>query len=446
MGGLLKTFNGGVIGVSVKCLYYPYSRAIDLTTLKKAILLFDEVAFLDSESPMTRGELMEELVSGHEKEELEIAYDFLIKEEIVTILQPSGIIEANDQLLTLNILNDVFDDDFFELAYSYSSSLWGFMGGRIPPSFLEAVRVKQNSKIEGFRILNQQSKDIHRMNLSVGDFFKARKESKTERAAFIPEAYREDYRYAILENHRRGRHLYEVPFPLGASIRLNEALLMCSINDYIPFTDSTVHDKLLMNKVSRALEEVGDNPNLRDYLETSLPLNLPKQHLSLIILDNLIPEEELSKRSLQELIEYRNENRESLRRLREKIAEVSVNIELGKEGVNYYASLQRLMDSKIVPEITKTRDEIVKKYEEAFGRLKIRSVGTVASSLGITAAGGTLATNIFAGMSLTQILIACAVAQTGMLASVGANELVKIRQAKKDERRNSFSYLTNLKR
>ncbi|USK98224.1 hypothetical protein [Bacillus tropicus] len=419
----------------IRCLYYPYSRTLSLQTLKKSVLLFDEIAFIDTQPQFVRNQLTSQIVSEMEREEIDSAYSYLASEGVVHFLDPIEIINNNDELLTFNILDDISDDKFCKLAIQYSSNTWEILRERIPPSFLkefypgagtfaEAISLQALINAKGNREqLDDWSRkfvDFRWKNINVEEAW---------------EIFSQRYRGVIGGNPHIELEAYELPFLHASALRLNEALLVCSTNNYIPFTDSKIHDRLLINKTSRAVEEVVSNPELYEYITTNLPLNLPQQHLSLIVLDKLIPEQELEKRSLQELIEYRQENQEPLRRLREKIAEVSTSIELGKEGLNYQASMNRLVDSKIVPEITKTRDEVLKKYEEAFGRLSLRS---------LQATGATLITTSLAGMGLTEILIAGAVAQTGVLTTVGANEVVKIWQASKDRKRNSFSYLTNL--
>lgn len=416
------------MNINVKCLYYPYSRTISLQTLKKSVLLFDEIAFLDSESSLIRSELMSELINGHELEEVEAIYDFLVKEEVVKILHPTEIIKSNDELLSLNVLNDVLDDNYMKLALGgYSSNWWGMMKDRIPPSFFrEFTYMNKEDVSEIFMKLNMNPT----FSSSTGLFNDKRiLESKM---VGIPEAYR----YGIFEGSRMGKEVCEVPFPLASSLRLNETLLLCSMKNYTPFTDSKIHNKLLMNKVGRAMTEIQSNHSLSDYLDFDLPKTLPFQQLSVIVLDNLIPETELGKRSMAELIAYRKENKNELHRLREKLAEISTTINMSNSVIDYYRDLDNVVTSKILPEITKTRDEILKKYEEAFGRLAVRS---------LQATGATLTASSLAGMSFFQILIACAVAEGAMLTTLGANELVKIWQANKDRHRNSFSYLTNLK-
>ncbi|MEB4869025.1 hypothetical protein P8831_09885 [Priestia megaterium] len=423
------------MNTSVRCLYYPYSRALNLNTLKKAVLLFDEIAFVDSKSHSIRNKLISELISKDTKEEIEVSYNMLEEERIVHFLDPSSIVQENDELLMLNILNDISNDDFCKLAIHDTPSIWEVTKERIPPSFLKEFQLDNKAFIQARavqKVINEQINDRVREE---GNF-----DGNLSDLA-IDEVWEqfEDYKYVIGRNRHLYKssfiHTYMLPFLPASSLRLNEALILCSMNDYIPFTDSRIHDKLLTNKVGRAMEAIEKSPMISEYLEWKLPINLPFQQLSLIVLDKLIPEEELEKRSLEELITYRKDNQDQLKRLREKIMDITTTVNINDVGVNYYGNMERLVNSKIIPEITKTRDEILKKYEEAFGRLTIRSLQT---------AGATLTTTSFAGMSLAGILIACAVAQTGMLTTVGVNDLVKIWQAKKDMRRHSFSYLTHL--
>jgi hypothetical protein len=228
---------------------------------------------------------------------------------------------------------------------------------------------------------------------------------------------------------------YEIPFLQASSLRINEALLICAINDYVPFTDSTVHDRLMTLKVSRSLKSLATDPLLRERLGVDISFSLPQEQLALSIADRLVPEAELAKRSVKDLVQYRRRNETQLLKFREKLAELASDIGSVEPGPEYYAQLSRIVASRVVPEISKARDELLSKYEEAFGTLTIRSAQVT---------GATLAVTIFGGLGIWEILGACALAEVGMLTVKGVEELLLAWTAHRTWRRNGFSYLTNL--
>lgn len=421
---------------SIKCIYYPYSRAINLNTLKKSILLFDEVAFVDVEPQFIRNEILSNVVPNENtKYELEVAYDYLKKEGVISIINPSEIINEYDSLLTINVVKDISDDKFCRSAINYNTDVWDIFKTRIPPSFFKKFYPGAGTFKEAISLQSiiRAGGDIDKLDSWSKEFSKLRWKGISEEDAW--KYFSSQYKYVIGGDPFIERETYQFPFLQASSLRLNEALIISALNNYIPFTDSKIHNELLIRKVKMATESIEDDYNLKEYLEFNLPLNLPQQHLTLAVLDKLIPDEELNKRSLEELIYYRKENKEKLYRLREKIAEISAAIDITKQNSNYNLELQRLIDSKITPEITKTRDDLLIKYEETFGRIAIRSAQVTIPTLTAT---------MLAGLSLSQILVSCAVAEIGMIATTSVNEVTKIWQTTRESNRTSFSYLTNV--
>ncbi|MBS4842899.1 MULTISPECIES: hypothetical protein [Clostridium] len=414
----------------MKCLYYPYSRAVDLNTLKKATLLFDEIAFIDTKPQFIRNEIMSGVVSEKDyKEELEIAYSYLEKEGVVSIINPGKIVNDYDSLLTMNTIRDISDDEFCKLAIRYNTSIWDVFRDRIPPSFLKKFYPGCGTFMEAVALQNK----IKSGNLDcASEKTYGRWDKISEERAW---KLFSRYKFVIGGNPHIELESYKLPFLQASSLRMNEALLISAINNYIPFTDSKIHDRLLVQKVKLAFEQIENNLDLREYLDFKLPINLPQQHLNFAVLEKLIPEDELKKRSFEELVSYRRENQEKLRRLRDRIAEISSAIDITKVNSNYYLELQRIIDSKIVPEITKVRDELTTKYEESFGKLAIRSLQVTVPTLTAT---------MFAGLSLSQILVACAIAEMGMVTTTGINEITKIWQTTKETNRTSYSYFTDI--
>ena len=158
---------------------------------------------------------------------------------------------------------------------------------------------------------------------------------------------------------------YAVPSIQASSLRIAEALLHCSESGRILFTDSETHKRLLALKASRAARVLQDSD--------TLPLDIPFEdgaddaglrELEISLLDMLLPAQELERRTVRELLEYRRSHGEALERMRVSLAQVADSIQ---ESRSSSVETEKLIRSKILPEIQKTRDDFLEEYEKNLG-------------------------------------------------------------------------------
>ena len=369
--------------------------------------------------------------------ELESAYQFLEGEGVLELFNPGDLLVEYDALLTANTITDISDDEYCQTAIRHSANDWSILRSRIPPTFLktfypgagtysEAISLQAIIHAEGER---DRIPDPHVRGFA--DFRWSQMSYKEAEEYFL----KSRYRYVVGGNPVIELEAYQLPFLHASSLRTNEALLIASLGNWIPFTDSQIHNKLLTRKVQLAKDSASTNPAVTRYYESDLPLRLPVRDLAVALLDRLVSDEELDRRSLQDLLVYRRQNADQLRRLRERLSELASSVNIGKAGTEYYHEMQKLVNSKIVPEIGKIRDDLAAKYEEAFGKLTLRSAQVTAP---------TLVASILGGLSIPTILLACAAAEGTMLATTGIAEIVKVWQTRRDSRRSSFSFLLEL--
>ena len=296
--------------MALAAVYYPYSRALRISTLRKALLLFDSLYFLDSEpwfvrTAITQGKLANR--SGvAEVNQIEEDYHLLKAEGFVQVLDAASITRDHDELLTANVINDVGDDEFCKLAIAYSSDIWSILRDRIPPGLLKALYSGAGTFSEAISLqalINASGDSSRIINEGVKRFteFRWQFEEPVQEMATRAFFERRGYRYVIGGNPHIELPAYEFPFLQASSLRVNECLVAAALNGYTPYTDSTVHDSLLRLKVNRALVAVNTQPELRRQLAIDLPLRFPGQSLALEILDHLIPDEELNRISVSDL-------------------------------------------------------------------------------------------------------------------------------------------------
>jgi len=419
----------------MKCLYYPYSRCVDEASLKKALLLFDELVFLDSQPQFARNAMIRE-EDKFNADKVEEQYLELSESRAVKILNPQSITEQFDLFVTTNVMNDIRDDEYCKTAINYSADVWSILYERLPPSFIEAFYPGAGRFSEAISLQNIIKSKGDRNNLPswIKEFAIFRFPNKNNKQ--IWKIFQNDYKYVIGGNPFIRLDAYEIPFLQASSLRINEALLVCSLNGYIPFTDSLIHSNLLNLKLRNTISRIKADKPFRKKVLPDIEYEIPKEQLALKIIDELISSESLNKLTFSELLNYKSENIKLLERFRNKVAELSASIENVGYDDNYYRNLQRIVDKEVKPDVTEIRDELVKSYEKSFGKIIVNSV---------TAIIPTLSVSVIGGFSFTGILAACALAEVGYLSTSGKDHLLEIISTFRNNKRNDYSYLLNLK-
>ena len=352
-------------------LYYPYSRCIDNTHLKKSLLLFDKVIFLDTQPQFMRNALMYQENKDY-AEKIEETYNYLSDIDAIKIINPQPIINKYDLFITMNVTCDLRDTNYCDLAIKHSTDIWDILYDRLPPSFIEAFYPGAGTFWEAISIQNllRAYSNLNLMSntersIIANNFMLGRFSNLTNSELW--ELFNKRYKYVIGGNPHIKLETYEVPFLQASSLRINEALLVCYENGYIPFTDSVIHSKLLNVKLENTLLKINTDKNIRDRIMPDLQYKLPKEHLSLKIIDELLPNECFQNLSFSELINYKSENIKLLDRFNSKIAEISACIERVGYDDDYIRNLQKIIDKEVVPEIKEIKDELEKSYEKNFG-------------------------------------------------------------------------------
>jgi hypothetical protein len=413
------------------------------STLRKAALLFDTLWFLDSEPWFIRAAIThDKLTNGTGPavaDQIEKDYHLLRAEGLVQILDAGSIARDHDELLTANVINDISEDEFCKLAIGYNADVWTILRDRIPPSLPKALYPGAGTFSEAISLqaLINASGDASQIEDEwVRSFAEFRWQSiPTQDAAMQAFLAKRGYRYVIGGNPHIELPAYEFPFLQASSLRINECLVAAALNGYTPFTDSTIHDSLLRLKVNRALGDVDTQPELRRRLSIDLPLRFPRQSLGLEILDHLVPDEALARISLSDLLVYRSRNQKLLARFHSYLEALAADIGDVTPGDEYVKSVRRIVSSKVIPELTRARDDLVSSYEDAFG-------GIIASS-GVAVAS-TISATVFSGLDLWQVLLAGALAEGAVLVTKAPAELLKVWKGRRARSRSPMSYIAGI--
>ena len=325
---------------------------------------------------------------------------------------------------------------FCKTAIDYSADVWSILYERLPPSFIEKFYPGAGSFSEAISLQNiiKSKGDIEKLPEWIKKFANVRFPKKNEREAW--EIFKNRYKYIIGGNPIIKLTAYEIPFLQASSLRMNEALLICATNGYIPFTDSEIHRNLLNLKLSNTISKIKSDKIFRQKVLPDFEYEIPQEQLALNIVDELIPSDNLKKLTFSELLNYKSENIKLLELFRDKVAELAFNIESVGYDDKYYRNLRKIVNKEVKPEMKMLKKELGKSYEKNFGKIILNSVGVLIPTLSISVIGG---------LSFSGILAACALAEVGYLSTKGADSLLEIVSTLKNNKKNDYSYLLNLK-
>jgi hypothetical protein len=430
--------------MALETIYYPYSRSLSSLTLKKAALLFDTLYFLDCEPWFIRRLITHQkqagLAENSEASDIEHVYQLLKDQGIVRVIDAHRIVQENDDLLTVNVVNDISDDEFCRLASPYSADVWSILRDRIPPSLLKTLYPGAGTFSESISLqaLINADGDISRISNEHDKRFAEFRwgaQGLTRDQALEIFLGARGYRYVIGGNPHIDLPSYEFPFLQASSLRINECLIVAALNDYVPFTDSAIHDTLLRSKVSRVLVAVDSQPELKRRLSIDLPVKFPAQSIALEILDRIIPENALGSLSVEDLLWYRARNAKLLARFHSYLDQLAAEVEGVTPEDDYEKKVKKLVSARVLAEIQKARDDLASSYENAFG-------GIVAPSA--VAATSTVIATLFSGLSLWHVLLAGAVAEGAVLVSKSPDALIQAWKGRRVSGRSPLAYLAGV--
>jgi hypothetical protein len=404
-------------------LYYPYSRCLNPDFLRRALLLFDELLFLDAsegdgEDPIRDGDRYYGLLGRH-RATLEAAWDalredyrFLINAGIVRVIS----VRRNDALansvLSAAFYSDLSDRTFLSICEANSILGWLVPRKRLPRVVLENADTLGAALQPSLKTLLTKYKN---------DWFK-----------------RHDYFWGESSG---GIIAGRMPFSVASALYLNQALIACEELGLVPITDSIIHHRLLLRKYER-INETSSQLSFNGTFNLSverLASDIQKRVIFSINLLNLfLPQEELSKRTIRDIVAYRDKCQDELTRLRTYVVKIVSTIEAEPWTVDFERRVKQIIDGEVLPEVENARENVRSIYEQMFGG--VAKAVLPKAILGVTP---TLTAALMTHLSLGQIT---ALTATGLLTGIGlaVPEMIEGWRKKLEQRRNALTFLLNL--
>lgn len=308
----------------LRAIYFPYSRTLDEVTLKRAVLLYDEILFVDPKTPKVRAGLYD--VAQHQQylpddaaealanewSRISERYSVLEDAELLRFVDPSPVLEqqAVDELITGHLQADMLDQQVIDLFADHAPT-WSMLRSRIPSSALQFLSHQYTPRV-------LYDENVHRpFDVIDGQGYALFADGKPDQGFSLPgwqegRARPDDREWAAV-----------VPFYLGSSIATSTALAVAVDTGAVPLTDSDAHFRLLSARFVRAAAKptpVSDMPGLT---ATFSPAAAQKRALvEQRLVDSVLSRQDLESLSLVDVLRYRDETTEERQQYRTHVAEI----------------------------------------------------------------------------------------------------------------------------
>jgi hypothetical protein len=410
----------------LRALYYPYSRTVSETTLKRAVLLYDEILFADPMSSRVRAGLFD--IQQHLRylppnaatalaEEWNLVserYDLLEREGLLRLVDPAGAVEdaATGQLIAYALGADLADPGVRTLFSTGYPRMWSMLRTRIPRSAFDHLAHQIPARV----LSGAEFGDRTPMAMYLDGHPGA---TPNMGGVVFPDDGRD---YAAL-----------LPYLAGSSIATSTALALALSEDAVPLTDSEAHFRLLSVRMARAAAAVpsaGQVPGL-----AARPSGSRTQKTALVhqrVVDSVISHDDLAALSLEECLLYRERTAEERTQFRDFLRDVV--------RTTYAQPWSPEIEDQIEERITAARREIsehAKSMRDAYRSLFKRTLMGLAVS-----AAPALLTTIFPVVSPLTALLFGGGPLTAIL-SDPVKDLLTLR-ARRDRTTSSLAYLMDL--
>jgi hypothetical protein len=438
-------------------LYYPYSRCLRETDLKRMLLIFDQICSVDPLSkdlahwpgqypvynqamhirimqdsdrlegdPWGLGSYTPVYQRGIEKDfnlwnwfEIQDTYSYLTKQGAVRLLDPAPVVREHSELL----------------AYALASDL--LMGtsadAGIAPLLLDPG-------YEPKWILHEDRFPGHLSELAAADAFWA---AVSTAALDYESGYPADLCRTRLNQTvdaigmARDRKV-QVSYEVAYSLILSQALLLCDEYSLLPVTDDgAVHAAFL-----RKCEKLYSGHRSRKVIIDETAADSDRISLfGLNVLGRTIPDAALALLTVQEILAYREDNRDSLAAFWARMTELTASCDEIQSPDAFAVQVRKIIETKVIPETNALQEALRESSRRLFGRPIVQLVAEAAKAAGPSIPTISLATlygltpGQIAAMGVSSLLAGIGMVLPGIFEDITARSQLS---------KSAFSYLLNV--
>ena len=448
--------------IKFSALYYPYSRLLSPIDLKRAILVFDEILFVDplsnditdhpvqgpvaSPQIIIRGsldtyesQLARHIIARHSSHKLQLdaipawysvvdTYKLLKQYGLVRLIAPQEHLQSHQEILSYSILTD------------YCQDVGAQMG--VPPEWWRDGKESFGWRVHASRIPEllvsfSTEEDVIATCLK---HTSAKKLDKKEMK------HRIESTKAVLTSIAQSKHESQdevvLPFGIASVLILNQALLLCEVLQAFPVTDDAVAHTALLSKASNIYNST-EKP-VRSVLPQPSVSDLYRIQVFILgVISRLIPDTALERLKIEQIIEFREHNSKALQRFRLKMIELASQMTDRPWEPDFQSQILRMIESQVAPEIQKLDDDLEASYQKLFGSA-VSKFGTALTKT-IVPTIPTITAAALLGLAAGQIVLLGAASLMSGLGLV-LPDLAKYWQEKRTQERNGLTFLLNFRK
>ena len=405
-----------------KIFYFPYGNFSDAEApfLKAVALYFDKLYILDPEKANSGF-----IGAGQVVKDVELLED----EGILERITPEEVLHKYEDHIAEAVRADLQDPEFVQMCeLSGRAEYWTVALAKIPKEIREAPEYKPLDRSMQ-RLMGDVARDL---------------EPNMRR---YTEGYAETWSGSVYDETRGSGNreiefrYADYPLPLGESIMMNHALFAGMLySGSTPLTDDPFHSRILGQKLKHALAI----PEIREILEDR---RKKRQLASDTVAVHALTDTQLdlpilsSDFSLEDILEYRHDNKDALAQTRDKLGWLARRI---KEEP-WTPDFHKEVDHKTIPDIAMELDE-AKKMRDAWLKTQRGKHALKAAGIGVAAAAIIVPLVMGTAPLLPMAIATAALGIAGDMAIPGLEWIGDWREGKSKAEENGLHYLLSLTR
>lgn len=376
----------------LRALYYPYSRSLSTTTLKRAVLLYDEILFVDPTSARVRDGLFDpsehrEYLSPSVAASLESEwsgirdeYGILEREGLLRLVDPEPTLTrpAIGQLVADALGADLAEPDVAQLFRGHPHT-WSMLRTRIPRQAFTHLAHQVPGRVLG------RSNVITTKDGPLALYLDGHPQATpTLHGVILPDDGRE--------------HAALLPYVVGSSLAASTALAISLEEQAVPLTDSDAHFRLLSIRMARAASAVPSIENVPGLGKPTGWTPATAQRASLVhqrVVDSVISHEDLDAMTLPDCLRYREATHDERVAFRSFLSEVVA----AATAQPWSPEIEQQIEERIAG-ARREIGEHAKKMRDTYRKL----FGRIITALAVSAAPALL-TTVFPGVSPLMALL-----------------------------------------
>lgn len=436
-----------------RALYFPYSRCLREVDLKRMVLIFDEILFVDPLSQdlahwpgqypipnqgmhirimqdsdrLKEGyfPVLQRGIGEHEYPfwdwyQIREIYEYLKEKRVVRLVDPAPIVQANDSLLAYALAYDLLAGTSCEAGMT--PFFFDRDDKRNPKWIIHKDRIPS--------ILGQLSEDESFWGDASASLGEAARGFKPSGCQFLVRQ--------ALEQAASSKAQISVHYDLAYSLVLSQALLLADEFSADPVTDNGwVHHSLI-----RKCERLYSESDSKAVIYRRTPSDSYKDAiLGLNLVGQLIPDEALDSLSFEQVVNYREKNHDLLGSLWSRVQSLATECETEMSSGSFPKKVKAIVESKLRPELEELDRELRESFRQMFSKSAVKLASGAAKA--VAPAVPTVSLAALYGLTLGQVV---GLGVSTLLVGIGIAlpNVVESLTKRQSLRKTGLAYLLNI--